>query len=235
MLPGDAPSYRDRPEPTKWSKTVVGGVLVWPEIPNIRLALLARSRPPFSTISPARDEPYTWEHLREAFSTLRYRIVPCYMHHDLLRSPAISHDAPRNDGFPHNLDPNDAFSIAEGEKHETIRGMQKKDCRRNCMLDSGSTSGAAARRGTSPATAGALRHGGAPARAVGRWVGGWTAAAALVAALAVARVAAARGDVQVDEPAARGAAAVARATATAPRAAVVDARRCLCCYYLCCY
>ena len=24
MLPGDAPTYRDRPEPTKWSKTVVG-------------------------------------------------------------------------------------------------------------------------------------------------------------------------------------------------------------------
>ena len=70
-----------------------------------------------------------------------------------------------------------------------------------------------------PGRSTSLRHGGAPARAVGRWVGGWTAAAALVAALAVARVAAARGDVQVDEPAARGAAAVARATATAPHGA----------------
>ena len=29
MLPGDAPTYRARPEPTKWSQTVVGGVLVW--------------------------------------------------------------------------------------------------------------------------------------------------------------------------------------------------------------
>ena len=75
MLPGDAHTCRDRPAPAKWSKTVVGGVLVWPEIPNIRLVLLARSRPPFSTISSARDDPYSCEHLREAFSTLRYRKI----------------------------------------------------------------------------------------------------------------------------------------------------------------
>ena len=39
------------------------------------LAKQARLRPPFAAISPARDDPYRWEHLREAFSTLRYRNI----------------------------------------------------------------------------------------------------------------------------------------------------------------
>ena len=73
ILPGDAPTYRDRPEPSKWSKTVVGGAPVWPEIPDIRLVLRVRSRLPSLTISSARDEPYRWKHLREAFSRLRYQ------------------------------------------------------------------------------------------------------------------------------------------------------------------
>ena len=68
MLPriGVVPSRRKGRK--RWSEAR----LFWPEIPNIRLVLLARLRPPFSAISTARDDPYTWDHLPEAFSTLRY-------------------------------------------------------------------------------------------------------------------------------------------------------------------
>ena len=93
MLPGDARTYRDRPESTKWPQTVVGGVLVWPEIPNIGLVLLERLRPPFAAISPARDDPYRCEHLQEAFSTLRYKkkyhVIYATISHDHTRMSPV--------------------------------------------------------------------------------------------------------------------------------------------------
>ena len=69
----------------RWSEARLSGQ----RFHDIRLVLLVRSRPPPSTISSARDEPYRWEHLREAFSTLRYLKVQCCTRHDLPLSPAI--------------------------------------------------------------------------------------------------------------------------------------------------
>jgi hypothetical protein len=92
MLPGDAPTGRDRSEPTKWSNTVVGGAPAWLEI-SMSSGLFCLCGPdysvPSSTISSARDEPYRWEHLQEAFSTLRYQKIQCCTRHDLPLSPAI--------------------------------------------------------------------------------------------------------------------------------------------------
>ena len=71
MLPriGLVPSRRNGRK--RWSEPRLFGQ----RFLTFRLVLLVRLRPPFAFISPARDDPYRCEYLREAFSTLRYRKV----------------------------------------------------------------------------------------------------------------------------------------------------------------
>ena len=96
MLPriGLVPSRRNGRK--RWSEACLFGQ----GFLTIRLVLLGRSRPPFATSSSARDEPYTWEYLREAFSTLRYRNIHGYCADNQLLYLPRSLDQARNNSAP---------------------------------------------------------------------------------------------------------------------------------------
>ena len=103
------------------------------------------------------------------------------------------------------------------ERSGAQQNIYRRECGPPASGSTSSTAATAARRGDPP-TAGATPDERRQRRAR-RWVGGWGCCGRPCCRPCVARVAAARGDVQVEEPAARGAAAVARATATAPHGA----------------